>query len=196
MGAAGVGDVGDVESAIGAAGKVPGEKGIDRTENYFTGFGLLPDARHMLQQPADLQAAEIGAERKSGLAAKTIRPALAGKFGDVVIDARVLPDQRVGHGLAGFPVPEDGSLTLVGDADRGQIGSAKVAAFQSLRNDVLGGPPDFLGIVLHPSRLRINLLVLFLRGSHNPAGSIKHAETRAGRPLINGTYVFGHGGLW
>ena len=140
MSAAGVGDVGDVKSAVRAAGKVPGQKRIDVAENYFAGLGLLSDARHMIEQPADFQAAEIGAERQAGLGAKAVGTAFAGKFGNVVIDAGVLPDQRVGHGLAGFAVPQDGRLTLVGDADGRQIGGAKLPLLQSLRDHVLRGP--------------------------------------------------------
>ena len=89
----------------GAAGEVPGQKGIDVAENYFAGFGLLSDARHMLEQPADFQTAEVGAEREPGLASKAVGPAFAGEFGDVIIDPRVLPDQRIGHGFAGLAVP-------------------------------------------------------------------------------------------
>ena len=94
-----------MKSAVCSAGQVPGEKGIDVAENDFAGFGLLSDAGHVVEQPADFQAAEIGTEREAGLGAKAISSAFARKLGDVVIDSRVLPDQRVGYGLAGFPVP-------------------------------------------------------------------------------------------
>ena len=194
MGAAGVGDVGDVKPAVRAAGKVPGEKGIDVAENYFAGFRFLADAGHMLEQPANFQAAEVGAERQPGLGPEAVGSAFARKFRDVVIYSRVLPDQRVGHGLAGLPVPQHGGLTLVGDPDRGQVGGAKFALLERLRNHILRGLPDFLGIVLHPPRLRINLLVLLLRRRYGLAGCVKHTEARAGRTLIDCPDVVGHAG--
>ena len=150
----------------------------------------------MIEQPADLQAAEVGAERQPGLRAKAVRPAVAGKLGDVVIYPRVLPDQRVGYWLAGLTVPKHRGLALIGDADGGEIGSVTLRPLQSLRNDVLGGPPDLLGIMLDPSRLGIDLLMLFLRGSDNLAGSVEHAEARAGCSLIDRADVVGHGWIW
>ena len=128
------------------------------------------------------------------MAAKAIGPAIAGKLGDVVIDPRVLPDQRVGHGLAGFAVPQHSGLALVGDSDCRQIGGAKLALLQRLRNHILRGLPDFFGIVLDPPRLRIDLLMLFLRSGYGFAGGVKHAEAGAGRSLIDCADVLSHGG--
>jgi hypothetical protein len=53
-----------------------------------------------------------------------------------------------------------------------------------IRNYFLRADPNFLGIVLHPSGLRINLAVFFLRGSDNVACAVKHDETRACGSLI------------
>ena len=160
-----------MKPAVGPAGQVPDQKGIDVAENDFAGFRLLANARHMLEQPADFQAAEVSAERQPGLGAEAVGSALARKLRDVFVYSRILPDQRVGDGLAGFPVPQHGRLTLVGDPDRRQVGGAKFALLERLRNHILRGPPDFLGIVLHPPRLRINLLVLLLRRRYSLAGA-------------------------
>jgi hypothetical protein len=105
LGAAGIGDVGDVKSTVGAAGEVPGQKGIDVAEDYVAGFSLPAHAWRMLEQPADFQTAEVRAEWKPGLASKAVGPAVAGEFCDVIIYSGVLPDQGIGHRLAGFPVP-------------------------------------------------------------------------------------------
>src|SRR6185312_2130242 len=194
LSAAGVGDVGDVKPAVGPAGQVPGEKGIDVAENYLAGFRFFPDAGHMLEQPADFQAAEVGAERQASLGPKAVSPTFARKLCDVVLYSSVLPDQGVGHGLAGLPLPQHGSLTLVSDPDRGQVGGAKLTPLQRLRNHILRGLPDFRGIVLYPPRLRINLLVLLLRRRYYLAGGVKHTEARTGRALIDCPYVVGHAG--
>ena len=70
----------------------------------------------------------------------------------------------------------------------------KLPLLQSLRNHFLRGLPDLLGIVLDPSRLRIDLLVLLLRDRHDLAGCVKHAEARAGCALIDCADVVSHGG--
>ena len=105
---------------------MPGQKRIDVAKNYVAGLGLLSRASHMIEQPSDFQSAEIGAERKAGLCSKAIGAAVPGELSNVVIDPRVLPDESVGHGLAGFPVPQQRRLTLISDADSGKIGGSKV----------------------------------------------------------------------
>ena len=52
--------------------------------------------------------------------------------------------------------------------------------------------PDFFRVVLHPSRLRINLPVLLLRAGHNFSCGVKHNKARARGSLINGANVFAH----
>ena len=99
MSAAGIGDVGEVKPAIRTAGQVPGQKSIDVAEDYLARLRFLADASYVIEQPANLQAAEIRAERQAGLGAKAVGAAVAGKFRNVVVDPRVLPDQSVATGL-------------------------------------------------------------------------------------------------
>ena len=75
----------------------------------------------MVKQPADFQTAEIRTEWEPCLGSKAVGPAFAGKFRDVIIHPGVLPDQSVSHGLAGFPVPQNGGLALIGNANRRQV---------------------------------------------------------------------------
>ena len=60
------------------------------------------------------------------------------------------------------------------------------------RNHFLRALPDFFRIVLHPSRLRINLPVFLLRASHDLSCGVEHHEPRARRSLINGSDVMAH----
>ncbi len=162
LGAAGICDVGDVKSAVDTACQMPGQKRINVAKNHVAGFSELPNAGHMFEQPADFQAAEVSAERQSSLGAKAVRAAVAGKLCDVVVDTCVLPNNRVGHRLAGFSVPQNRSFALVSNADCCEIGGAKIFLLQCLRDDRLGGVPDLVGIMFNPSGLGINLFVLFL----------------------------------
>src|SRR5690242_5051514 len=54
--------------------------------------------------------------------------------------------------------------------------------------------PYLFRIMLHPPWPGINLFVFFLSRSDNPSGAIKHDETGAGRPLVNGADVGRHSG--
>src|SRR5207247_8166943 len=75
------------------------------------------------------------------------------------------------------------------------VASAKAALLHRLSDHVLSTPRYFLGIVLHPSRLRINLFMLFLCCGYGPAGAIEDGEARAGGALINCSDVTGHAHL-
>jgi len=52
--------------------------------------------------------------------------------------------------------------------------------------------PNLSGIVFHPSRLRIDLLVFLLIDSNNLTGMIEEHTARAGSTLVDGGYVFIH----
>src|SRR5437879_11304086 len=75
--AAGVADVGDVNSAVWAAGEMPDKEGIDVAKQQIACACLFACAAHMIENPANLQAAEISAERQPGFCAKTILSSLA-----------------------------------------------------------------------------------------------------------------------
>src|SRR2546427_5894696 len=74
---AGVGDVGDVNSAVWAAGEMPHKEGIDVAKQQIACACLFACAAHMIENPANFQAAEVSAERQPGFCAKTILSSLA-----------------------------------------------------------------------------------------------------------------------
>src|SRR5207302_9611273 len=86
--------------------------------------GFLSVARNIFEQPAQLQAAEVRAQRQSSLLPEALLSAFAGEAHDIFRNSRVLPNNRIGNRLAGLALPQDGGLPLIGDADRGQIRSA------------------------------------------------------------------------
>jgi len=110
-----------VDAALGTAGQVPEQKGVNVTEYGIARLGQFPYALHVFENPADFQAAEIRCERQPGLAAETILPACFCQLADVVRDPRVCHTRAFASGLPVFAVPHNGGLALVGDADSGQI---------------------------------------------------------------------------
>jgi len=102
----------------------------------------------------------------------------------------VLPDDRVVHRLAGGLVPHQRGLTLIGDPDRGDV--ADVHLGETGLHDFLCACPDLERIVLHPARLREDLLVLLLIDTDDLAAVIEDHEPGAGGALINRCCVFRH----
>jgi len=98
-------------------GQVPDEEAVDVSEQQVARFGGGTGASDIVQYPADLQAAEIGGQRQTGLRAKAILAAIGGEFRDRIGNPRVLPDDGVVNRLARHLVPQNGSFPLIGDAD-------------------------------------------------------------------------------
>ena len=132
-----------------------------------------------------LRGRPVWARKRSG-------PPVLANFGDIGGDASVLPDDGIVHRLAGLAIPHDGGLALVRNADGGQVRGVETALGQSLRDHGLGAAPDFLRVMLDPTGMRINLLMLLLGGGNDASGAVKDDETGAGGALIDGADVAGH----
>src|ERR1041384_7644148 len=104
-------------------------------------------------------------------------------------DPHVLPDNGIRHRLTRLSVPHDCGFALIGDSDRGQVTRFQLCLRHGFGDYRLSSLPDFFRIVLHPTRLRINLAVLLLRAGHHLARVVKNNEARAGGPLIDGADV-------
>ena len=105
--------------------------------------------------------------------------------------AAALPDDGVVHRYACVPVPEDGGLPLVGDADTGD-GPRRKAGRRLCRSKALR-LPDLHGVVLYPAGAGIVLGKAVLGHGGNAALPVKDDGPRAGGALIQRQYVIGHG---
>ncbi len=139
---------------------------------------------NVLQEPANLQGAEVGGKRQAGLGAKAVGTTLLGEFGDHAFHAGVLPDDGVADGESSIFVPENRGFALIGDADGGQILGLQDILLHGLADDVLGATPDFFGVMFHPTGRRIDLFVLLLCLRDDAAGAVKDDEASAGGALI------------
>ena len=174
---------------------MPGKKGIDVAEEKVAGLGLFARFGDVIEQPADFEGAEIGGERESGLRAEAVGSPVAGEFGDRFGDPHILPDESVGHGFAGVAIPQDGGFALVGDSDGGQAGGLEAALRHGFRDDCARAEPDLVRVVLHPSGLRIDLLVLFLGAGDDASATVENQKTCAGGALIDGADEVCHNSL-
>src|SRR5690606_28073843 len=190
--AARVRHVRDVPAALRSAREVPREPRVDRARAKLPGLGALAGAGHVIEEPAQLGRAEIARERQAGLRAEAIYAALRGEPRDVLVDARVLPDDRIRERLAGRRVPKHDRLALVRDADGVYVPRLRAGPLERGCDHRLHVPPDLQRIVLDPTGSRADLRVLALRDGDDAARAVEQDETGAGRPLIDGTDVRSH----
>src|SRR5260370_1298685 len=74
-------------------------------------------------------------------------PQLVGALGG----AAVLPDDGIVDRLAGGAVPDDGGLTLIGDANAGQRAGLELGLSQRAAADFDRGRPDLVRVVFDPT---------------------------------------------
>lgn len=100
--------------------------------------------------------------------------------------AAVLPDNRIVKRLAGGPVPEQGGLALIGDADGGDILRADTGALDRGAGGAGDGGPEIGGIMFDPARSRVVLGEFLLRRGNRLQRLIEEDCPRRSRPLIYG----------
>jgi len=96
------------------------------------------------------------------LLTEAVLAALTGQIAANSVGTRVLPDDGIVVRLTCMSIPHHGGLPLVGYAHCDQIRGGDACPRERAGRDLLRSSPDLLWIVLHPSRLGVNLPVLAL----------------------------------
>ena len=99
----------------------PDQPRVDGAAEQFAAFGLRASARNVFQQPGDLRPGEISVRDESGLLAKGAVKTLPANPLAERGRAEALPDDGVMNRLPGPAVPKHNRLTLIGEADGGDI---------------------------------------------------------------------------
>ena len=178
-----------------AAGKVPQEPRVHCAEREIAGPGPGVRALHIPQDPLQLCCRKVGVRQETGLAAYD--PVEVAGLEPVALGRRaaVLPDDGVADRLPRGPVPHEGCLTLVRDADGGDVIRLERRLTHDLfRHPGLGGP-DGLRVVLDPAGPRKDLRKLLLRNGDDAACTIEEHGARTARALIECENVGHRGGL-
>ena len=139
----------------------------------------------VLQDPLHLAAGEVRRRRQTRLAPDDVAAAVAVQRRRDPVGAGVLPDDRVVVRPAGAPVPHQRRLTLVGDAQRGQVVRRQVGRVQRRHQHRRGALPDLDRVVLDPAGLRQDLLVLELMAADLGAVVVEDHAPRAGGALVD-----------
>jgi hypothetical protein len=89
--------------------------------------------------------------------------------GTCIGGSSILPNDGWGNGLSGLPIPEHGGLTLIRDAHGSDVTRSCPRFPQHFIDGRALGIPDFVGIVLDPTRIREELSEFPLRAGHDVA---------------------------
>ena len=191
-GAARVGNVRHVDAAGGATGEVPDAPGVDVSEHDVAGIDLVTKTVDVVDQPPGLGSREVRRYGETRRGSEAILAAIRGQLVADLVSAGVLPHERVVDRLAGVSVPEHGGLTLVGDSYGRKVAGLDSGLVERALDDLLAALPDLLGVMLDPTRLGVDLLVLLLIEVHHVPAVIEDHETGTRGALVESSYVLGH----
>ena len=168
----GVRDVGRVDLAVR---ELPEEPRIDRAEREARRVALGQD-------PLQLRRRKIWVGDQPGAVTDQVPRQLSAAFGR----APVLPDDRAVDGPAAAPVPDDGRLALIRQADGREVGRLDPGSGESVFRRAEDGLPELLRLVLHPARTRKILRHFAVAAPPRPQLLVDHEAGCPGCPLVDG----------
>ena len=190
-GARGIADIGGVHSAFG---ELPDQPAVHGAKGQFTVGSQRTRAGHVVQNPFQLGAGEIGVHQQSRFGPDGVGQTPCAQLGAGGFGTPVLPDDGVVNGLTGLAVPHQGGFALVGNAQCGDLLRGDAGLCQCLARRGQLQSPDFQRVVFHPARLGIDLRQFLLRHGHGLAIGGEDDAAATGGALVQGEQV-GHGCL-
>ena len=147
---------------------------------------------HILKNPADFGAGEVGVYEQAGLVPYLVCEAERLEGVAVLRGAAVLPDDGVVDGLARAGVPYDCGFTLVGDAHGGKLRGVYAALFKHAEHDFALAVPYFQRVVFYPAGTGEMLCKLFLADVERSALVIEDDGAGTACSLIKRKNIFFH----
>src|SRR3989441_12531123 len=166
------------------AGELPDQPTVHGPESQLPPSRALPRPGHVVQDPSDLAAGEIGVNQQAGAVLDHLLAAIRLEPVTKRCGAAVLPEDRVVDGLTRCTVPDDGCLALIRDAYGSNIARSEVCPAKSLSGDTHLGSPKFVWIMLYPAGFGEDSAKFLSRNRVDPTVVVKQDRTRTGRALI------------
>ncbi len=178
-----------------AAAEPPGHPAVHGAERQLAGLRALAHAGDVVQQPADLGAREVRVEEEAGLAPDQRLGAGDAQLLAEAGGAPVLPDDRRRDRRRGRPVPQDGGLALVGDADAGDRGGGHAGLLERGPRGGQLGQPELLRVLLDPAGVRRAEADLLLGAREDDAGGVDDERPAARRAGVERQHQLARGRL-
>jgi hypothetical protein len=189
--------VGHVRGVHPPARQSPEQERVDGAAGKLAAPGTRTCSRDVIEQPGELGGGEVGIEQQPGSRSHEILRPLSPKPCAGLRGAPILPDDRPVDRPPRGAVPHDDRLTLVGDAERGDLCRRRSIALEAFPDHRERVAPDVLGVVLHPGRRRIVLRQLAPREGHGVRVCVERDGACRGRALIDRKQQWGwHGGAF
>lgn len=153
-GTGGVGGIRDVDIARRAAVELVDQPGVDGTKSQNTALVSILDLGNVVNEPEKLADGGVCGKGKTASLGELAGPEAVLELADEVLGTGISPNNGVVQSLAGGLVPENGGLSLVGDADSLDLVARVALGLKSLHGAVnarLDRRDKLLGVVLVPA---------------------------------------------
>ena len=163
---------------------LPDQPGIHGTKQKLASFRSLPCTLHMIQNPSEFCRGKVRVRNQTCPFTDHIPEAVCCQRTDHIGSPPALPDNGIVHRLPRCLIPYNRCLSLVGNSNRGNVLRPSADLPHCLRGNRNLGRPDIHRIMLHPARMRIDLLKLPLRDRTDIALFIKQYASGACRSCV------------
>ena len=185
--------VGPVATELGAARERPDHPSVNRAKAKLARRSGLSSRRRVCENPSHLARRIVGREHQTRRVAHQLGHALAG--GQLVTQftgAGALPHHGVAQRLARRTVPGNGGLTLVGNANAGDVGRVDPGLLHHGARHGQNVGRDLSRIMAHPAGL-VDDLAMRAVGTMNQMAALVHQQRLGAlRRLIDSDDVFAH----
>ena len=186
----GAAGIGVVSGKRPAGGQTPDEPAIDGAEEKFPGLSLGTGTWNIVEKPADLACTETGIDLQARtLFNQLLHTRLLAPLATQFSATGILPNQCMIDWLTRQLVPSYDGLSLVGDGE-GIVVGIEITAFEQPTDGLDGVGINLLGIMFHPSGLRIILLVSHRGAREQLALLVKEKRLGSRCALVNSNDIF------
>ncbi len=164
--------------------QLPYQPAVHRPKRQLPSLRPFPRSVDMIQNPVDLTAREVSIRQQPSLCLNRIPiPTLTQSIAERRRPT-ILPHNRVIDRLTRLPIPNNSSLPLIRNSNRGDIVFRQISRSQRLCRHATLRSPYLRRRVLHPTRLRKYLFKWPLCNRNHRASLIHHHGPRTRSPLI------------
>ena len=172
--------------------QIPNQPCINRSEQQFSCFRSRSDSFHIIENPGNFTRRKISVRNQSCFLPNHLFIPLRLQRINHFRRAPALPYNRMINRFSCFLIPDDCRFALIRNPDSRNVLRGHTDIRHRLRHNCHLRRPDFPRVMLHPTRLRIDLRKFFLCHAANRAFFIEKNTSRTCRSLVKRHDIFLH----
>ena len=175
-----------------AFGQFPDKPGLHGSEKQFALFGPFSGSIHMVENPFYLGSGKVGINNQPRLLPEFLSQSFLLQGVAILAGPTALPHDRVVDRISRLLIPDNGRLSLIGNADGRDVRRRGSDAAHGLHGYAQHACPDFVRVMLHPAGLRKILLEFPLCHAAHFSPFVEQDTPVAGGSCVQCHYILCH----